>query len=201
MERLFDEARECRRCPAVCAGSAVLGPANGPAPADVMFVGEAPGRLGAARTGVPFQGDESGRRFEALLDAATLRRDEVFVTNAVLCTPLDAIGRNRRPTVGEINSCGGYLVGTIEAVNPRLVVALGLVALSALATIEPHGLVLRDHAGTTVTWNRRTLVALYHPSRQAELHRDWQAQLADWRRVFAGEGRHSPMTTFQSRMR
>jgi uracil-DNA glycosylase len=163
----------------------VLGPANGPASASLMFVGEAPGRLGAARTGVPLQGDESGRRFGLLLAAVALRRDEVLLTNAVLCLPLDATGRNRRPTMREVDSCTAHLAATIEVVDPRLVVALGAVALSALAKIEPHGLVLRDHAGTAVNWNGRMLAALYHPSRQAELHRAWESQLEDWRRAFA----------------
>ena len=47
---LSDEARRCRRCPGMRAGSSVLGPANGAAPAAVMFVAEAPGYLGAVRS-------------------------------------------------------------------------------------------------------------------------------------------------------
>lgn len=148
-----------------------------------MFAGEAPGRLGAGRTGVPFQGDESGRRFEALLAEARLRRDQVFVTNAVLCLPLDVSGRNRRPTASETRQCMPHLAATIDLVEPRLVVGLGRVALDSLAAIEPHGLSLREDAGRAVHWRGRRLVALYHPGRQAELHRSWAEQAADWRRV------------------
>jgi uracil-DNA glycosylase family 4 len=71
----------------------VLAGSNGPLKARVMFIGEAPGRLGAARTGVPFTSDQSGLRFQRLLAAAGLRREEVFLTNALLCNPL----RNSRP--------------------------------------------------------------------------------------------------------
>ena len=120
----------------------VLGAVNGPADARIMFVGEAPGRHGAGRSGVPFSGDESGRRFEALLGVAGLRREDVFVTNAVLCNPLDGAGNNRRPLLREVRACLGNLRGQIEAVDPDYVVALGGVALDALGRIEAHGVTL-----------------------------------------------------------
>ena len=98
LARLAAAASACRRCERVRPGSAVLVPGSGRPGARWLFVGEAPGRRGAGRTGIPFLGDESGRRFERLLEAAGLRRDEVFVTNAVLCLPLDGVGRNRTPS-------------------------------------------------------------------------------------------------------
>lgn len=78
---------------------------NGPPDAGVMLVGEAPGRLGAARTGVPFAGDESVRRLDRLIEAAGWSRDRLFITNAVLCNPLDDLGRNRPPRVAELSNC------------------------------------------------------------------------------------------------
>lgn len=174
-------ASACRACPCVAPGTAVLGAPNGPVPCDWLFVGEAPGRLGAARTGVPFHGDESGRRFERLLAEAGLSRGQVFVTNAVLCLPCDGRGRNRTPSMAEVANCSAFLARTIDAVSPRVVVSLGAVALAALGYIEPHDLRLRDAAGTPVPWRGRVLVPLYHPGRQAALHRPWETQLADWR--------------------
>ncbi|MCC6387475.1 MAG: uracil-DNA glycosylase [Dehalococcoidia bacterium] len=158
-----------------------MGPGNGRPGARWLFVGEAPGRKGAGRTGIPFSGDESGRRFELLLDAAGLLRDEVFITNAVLCLPLDGSGRNRKPSGGELRACTALLAATLDLVGPATVVALGATALSALDAIEPHGLRLRDAVGRRVAWRGRLLAPLYHPSRQAELHRPWEHQLADWR--------------------
>ena len=163
--------------------SHVLGPANGASAARVMFVGEAPGRLGAGRSGVPFQGDESGRRFSALLDLAGLRRDEVFVTNALLCNPVDAAGRNRRPRLSEVDRCRPFLEAQIEAVDPRVVVALGEVALLALRRIETHEARLRSHAGEAIEWAGRLLVPLYHPGRRALVHRGEALQQADWLRL------------------
>ena len=107
----------------------MLGERSGPIPAKVMFIGEAPGRRGAAVTGVPFVGDESGRRFDRLLAEAGLRREEVFVTNAVLCLPLDVAGRNRPPARLERANCAAHLSATVELVQPRLIVTLGAAAL------------------------------------------------------------------------
>jgi uracil-DNA glycosylase family 4 len=161
----------------------VLGPANGNPEADVMFVGEAPGRLGAGRTGVPFSGDESGRRFEAFLAIAGLRRHDVFVTNALLCNPLDDLGRNRRPLLSEVRRCLPFLRQQVLAVDASVVVALGDVALRALALIEPHGASLREHRGQAVPWFGRALVPLYHPGRRSTVQRRDEHQRGDWLRL------------------
>jgi DNA polymerase len=81
-ERLVEAVQGCRRCPTMEGRRRVLGPANGRLDARVLFVAEAPGRLGGDRTGVPLSSDQTGRNFARLLGAAGLRRDEVFVTNA-----------------------------------------------------------------------------------------------------------------------
>jgi DNA polymerase len=161
--------------------SHVLGLANGDPRARVMFVGEAPGRLGAGRSGVPFQGDESGRRFAELLDVSGLSREDVFITNALLCNPVDDIGRNRRPRITEIKRCLPYLEAQLRAVEPRIVVALGEVALIALSRIEVHEATLRKHSGQAMSWFGRQLVPLYHPGRRALVHRPEERQREDWR--------------------
>ena len=158
----------------------VLGEANGPAPARVMFIGEAPGRLGAARTGVPFTRDQSGLRFQRLLEAAGLRREEVFVTNALLCNPLRN-GRNRPPRRREIANCAGWLRAQLDAVRPALVVTLGTAALEATRLIERHDFQLRHDVGRTLPWYGRTLLPLYHPSPRTAGRRPFVHQLEDFR--------------------
>ncbi|MGH2632025.1 MAG: uracil-DNA glycosylase, partial [Tepidiformaceae bacterium] len=54
-------------------------------------------------------------------------------------------------------------------------------ALAALGRIEAHGLALSNDVGRRVPWAGRTLLPLYHPGRQAQLHRQWALQLEDWR--------------------
>ena len=87
-ERLSQQAAQCTTCPNMINQSAVLGPGNGSIDSDILFVAEAPGRFGGARTGIPFSGDKSGDNFEALIAHIGLTRQDIFVTNAVLCNPL-----------------------------------------------------------------------------------------------------------------
>jgi uracil-DNA glycosylase family 4 len=183
----------CQAC-ASMHHSHVLGIANGPVPARVMFVGEAPGRFGAGRSGVPFLGDESGKRFESLLAEAGLRRENVFVTNAVLCNPLDAWSRNRRPLTSEMRRCLPFLQEQIDAVQPEVVIALGQVALEALRRIEAHALHLSTGPGRHVEWYGRCLVAFYHPGRRALVHRGEDAQREDWRALGTLVGASLPLS-------
>lgn len=181
---LCDRVRACTACDAMNHVH-VLGDTNGPLDADVMFVAEAPGRLGAARTGVPMTSDVTGRRFHAFLAGAGLARERVFITNSVLCNPLTSRGMNRRPAAREVAACGGFLAGQLRLVRAPVVVALGVVALDALHRIEPHDAVLARDVGRALAWCGRTLVPLYHPSIQSTLSRPHDAQGDDWRRLGA----------------
>ncbi|MGN6362027.1 MAG: uracil-DNA glycosylase family protein [Thermomicrobiales bacterium] len=145
----------------------MLTAANGRPGALVFFVGEAPGRFGGERTGVPLSGDQSGRNFTALLAAAGLRRQDVFITNAVLCNPRDERGRNRPPARAELAACGEFLARQLAAIDAPLVVPLGAVALAALGALAPHGLRLRDAVGRPRAWQGRLLMPLYHPGPRA----------------------------------
>ncbi len=183
LDDLAGKAAACRRCPGVVPGSAVVDARPGASGPHVLFVGEAPGRLGAARTGLPLHGDVAGRRFARLLGEARLERAQVAVTNAVLCLPLDQQGNNRRPKGQEVLACSGFLAAAIGAVRPGMVVALGGVALAALGHIEPHGLTLRTAVGRFVPWSGTVLTALYHPAARSAAHRPWEQQVQDWRRM------------------
>jgi uracil-DNA glycosylase family 4 len=163
----------------------VIGPANGSLSARILFVAEAPGRLGAERTGVPLSCDRTGRTFNTLLESAGLNRSEVFVTNAVLCNPQDADRRNDRPTSAELANCRNHLVRLIGILDPPWVVTLGAVALEAIGRIEPHTLNLRDHVGVPTRWRDRWLLPLYHPGPRALIHRPLAVQAADFARLAA----------------
>jgi uracil-DNA glycosylase family 4 len=182
---LVHAAHQCRACARMEGRTRVLGPANGSLHPLVLFVAEAPGRLGADRTAVPLCGDQSGRNFDRLLAVAGLDRASVFVTNAVLCNPRDAADRNAPPSRAEIRTCSGFLAGTIALLQPPWVVALGAVALRALAAIEPHGLTLAANVGEVVSWHGRLVMPLYHPGPRAQLHRSFDQQIEDFRRLGA----------------
>lgn len=163
---LCREAQACRVCPELADKTAVLSKLNGTLEPRVMFVAEAPGRQGADRTRRPFYGDKSGQNFQMLLDSIGLTREEIFITNAVMCSPRTATDANRKPTRAEITNCSAFLRRTVELIDPPVIATLGSVALDAIKTMEPHGLKLAADAGKPVEWFGRVLVPLYHPSPQ-----------------------------------
>jgi uracil-DNA glycosylase family 4 len=163
----------------------VLTDHNGDWNAEVMFVAEAPGRLGAEVTGIPLFGDRTGDRFEELLKAMRWSRSAIFITNAILCNPRDTKGNNDRPTTKEIRNCSDLLKRTLDVVNPRLVVALGRVALEALGRIVDHDCHIKCSAGEAIPWNRRYLGVLYHPGPRTAIHRPWVEQINDAKKIAA----------------
>lgn len=149
----------CARCAKLVESRSCVVPGDGAIPAEVAFVGLAPGRFGGDRTGIPFDGDRSGELLRRMIRQAGLRR--VFITNLVRCNPRDERGRNRDPGAGEIANCRKHLIDELALVRPRLVVCLGRIAWHALARraqpFEPR----RPHAlkaGSTM------LFPMYHPA-------------------------------------
>lgn len=110
--------------------------------AEIFIIGEAPGRLGADLTGVPFTKDRSGIFLQKLLCNLGLNKTEpesirpklkgVYITNIVRCNPQDQNGTNRSPTKNEINNCINYLEKELEIIKPKLVITLGLPASKVL---------------------------------------------------------------------
>jgi DNA polymerase len=127
------EAAGCRRCPLYAnATQTVFG--QGPAPAPLMLVGEQPGDR-EDKAGLPFVGP-AGRILDGALDEAGIERDAVYVTNAVKHFKNVPRGKRRihqRPDRYEIERCRWWLDRELAIVNPRLTIALGATAATALA--------------------------------------------------------------------
>ena len=181
---LAAEAADCQLCPALRERRAVLSERNGNLRPRALFIAEAPGRQGGDRTRVPLSGDQSGRNFARFLSSVNLPREEIFITNAVLCNPRKTSGANRKPSGAEVRNCSGFLRRQIEILDPQVVVTLGAVSLAALRLVEYHELSLKESAGQVHQWNGRLLVPLYHPSPQVlASHRREAAQLRDYEAV------------------
>ena len=165
-EVLCGEAAGCDLCPQMADKAPVLSILNGTLKPRVMFIAEAPGRQGGDRTRRPFYGDKSGANFQTLLDSIGLKREEIFITNSVLCSPRSPTDANRKPRRSEISNCSGFLRRTIELIDAPVIATLGSVALDAIKSIEPHEMALKSHAGTVHSWQGRKLIPLYHPSPQ-----------------------------------
>jgi DNA polymerase len=111
----------CERCPALVESRSRIVSGVGPADADLLFVGEAPGASEDER-GEPFVG-RSGDVLEAALRDVGLARADVRITNCVRCRPPD----NRDPRADELSNCREYLETEVERVAPAAIVTLGKV--------------------------------------------------------------------------
>ena len=111
----------CERCPELCDSRSRIVNGVGPADADLLFVGEAPG-ANEDEQGEPFVG-RSGDVLDDGLRQAGLDRSDVRITNCVRCRPPE----NRDPRRGELANCRDYLETEVERVDPELVVTLGKV--------------------------------------------------------------------------
>ncbi|MFB6074139.1 MAG: uracil-DNA glycosylase family protein [Haloarculaceae archaeon] len=160
MERMDGlEVRECERCPALVASRSRIVNGTGPADADLLFVGEAPGQQEDER-GEPFVG-RSGDVLDETLRAVGLDRGDVRITNCVRCRPPD----NRDPRAEELANCRGYLEVEIERVDPELVVTLGKVPAEHLLDRD---VAITSEAGDVVDVDlggeRRPLLLSVHPA-------------------------------------
>jgi len=184
-EMLVENANRCNLCARMYGRTKVLSEKNGNINSKVVFIGEAPGRLGADRTGVPFHGDQAGRNFERLLQFADLTREQVFITNAVLCNPRDEKGNNSTPSKEEVLNCSLHLSILIDIIEPELIVPLGQCALRSLHIIEAHQIKLQQDLRKPAKWGRYTVVPMYHPGPRAAIHRSIGDQKGDF--SFLGE--------------
>lgn len=186
-EHKFDElcskVRFCTRCERMDESARILSRAGGSLGAEIMFIGEAPGRLGADASEIPFHGDKSGHNFEELLSFAGLDRSMIFVTNAVLCNPKTSDGNNATPNRVEVQNCSQYLKEQIDLVQPKVVVSLGSVALDALRLVGPHHLELSRNVRSALGWYGRILIPCYHPGARAMMHRSMANQRSDYQFV------------------
>ena len=180
---LVEEVQACRRCPAMEGRRRVLSGANGDAGVRVMVIAEAPGRKGGDATGVPLTSDASGLHFTDLIAQAGIKRERLFITNAVLCNPRDGAGRNRKPNSTELQNCSFWLGLQIELLAPRVIVTLGATALQALNALSAHAYRLKSHACQPLPWAGRTLIPLYHPSPLTRASRTDAQQRTDYWRL------------------
>ncbi len=124
------EIKACKKCPLHLSRTNAV-PGEGNPKAEVMFIGEAPGRNEDLQ-GRPFVG-AAGKLLTDLLESIGLTRSEVFITNVVKCRP----PRNRDPRPEEIETCFPYLERQVELIDPKIIVALG--RHSALTLLEKAG--------------------------------------------------------------
>ncbi len=180
-DNLVARVQRCSLCFRMQSRRKVLSPSNGSLDSPVVFIAEAPGRLGADRFGIPLYGDQTGRNFEMLIASVGLNRGSIFITNAVLCNPRTPLDKNDSPTLTEIRNCSCYLKEILEIVKPRYIAPLGVAALASLNAIEPHRIKLSEGVGKVFPWHGYLVYLLFHPGPRAFVWRTKAQQVEDYR--------------------
>lgn len=149
------EAESCRKC-GLSETRTHVAWGEGSLTAEVMFVGEGPGR-DEDEQGRPFVGRAGKLLTDIIEKGMKIPRNQVYIANMVKCRPPG----NRDPGPDEMAACRPYLDRQIEIVAPRVLVALGRIAGAALTGEAPRMGSLR---GRWFSYQGLPLRVLYHPS-------------------------------------
>ena len=123
--------------------------------ADLMFVGEAPGRDEDIQ-GIPFVG-RAGQKLTQIIEAIGLKREDVYIANVIKCRPPE----NRNPEPDEVEQCEPFLFRQVDTIKPKVIVALGtFAAQSLLKTTDP----ISRLRGRVYDYRGAKLVPTFHPA-------------------------------------
>jgi DNA polymerase len=157
LAQVAKEVSVCRKC-ALSHSRKNAVPGEGPANAEIMFIGEGPG-ANENEQGRPFVGN-AGTFLNELLAEAGLQRRDVWITNVVKCRP----PANRDPQPEELAACNEYLERQIAAINPKIIITLGRFSM---ARYMPGAKISSVH-GQMRRVGDRFVIAMFHPA--AALH-------------------------------
>jgi len=144
----------CTKCPLALTRTKAV-PGEGSANADLMFIGEAPGR-DEDLMGRPFVG-RAGQLLTKIIQAMNYRRDDVYITNIVKCRPPN----NREPNREETDLCKAYLFEQIALIKPKVIVTLGNVPTQFFIPSKQGITALR---GTFHSFEDVLVMPTFHPS-------------------------------------
>lgn len=154
-DEFIDVVSTCQKC-ALCSGRTQVVPGAGNIQADVVFVGEGPGKQEDLQ-GVPFIG-RSGKLLTEMLGSIGLSREDIYIANMVKCRPPE----NRDPLPAELEACDPYLEYQIAHINPKVIVTLGRFSLAkflpGIPISEAHGQVYKRDL------DDRVVFPMYHPA-------------------------------------
>ncbi len=168
---------DCTRCPLAYAGRHTIVFGDGDPNAKIFFVGEGPGADEDA-SGLPFVG-KAGQLLNNMIGAMGLSREQVYIANIVKCRP----PQNRAPEPVEANTCSRFLLEQMDAVQPKVVVALGSTAATYLLGVKQS---LSSLRGRWHACRGAKLVVTYHPAfllrdprQKGEAWKDLQMAMAE----------------------
>lgn len=148
------QIENCTRCP-LCETRTKFVFGAGDGHAEIMFIGEAPGRDEDLQ-GLPFVG-RSGKLLTKILAEVQLNREDVFIANILKCRPPG----NRDPKPEEVEKCIPYLHRQIELIKPRILVSLGRVSAQNLLNTKES---LTRMRGKVWHYHNTPLIVTFHPA-------------------------------------
>ena len=125
LSQIQKQVVSCTKCE-LCNTRTKAVPGKGNEKAEVVFIGEAPGK-NEDRVGEPFVG-VAGKKLSEALESAGISRETVYITNVVKCRPPN----NRVPTIQETESCKNYLDAELELIKPKIICVMGNTAYHSL---------------------------------------------------------------------
>ena len=153
LDSIAENVRECQKCK-LCETRIKAVPGKGNFDADVIFVGEAPGRNEDIH-GEPFVG-AAGKRLDMILEDTGIDRKDVYITNIVKCRP----PKNRVPSKKEEESCNDFIKQEIEIINPKIICVMGNTAYGTLL----DGKEITKNHGKIVEKDGRKFFVTFHPA-------------------------------------
>jgi len=153
-DALREEALQCVKC-GLCETRTTVVFGEGSETAELMFVGEAPGRDEDAQ-GRPFVG-RAGQLLTQMIRAMGFEREDVYIANVLKCRPPN----NRDPAPDEVETCRPYLERQIELIQPKVICALGRHALRALTGYKGGITKIR---GRPMEFFDRKVMPTFHPA-------------------------------------
>jgi uracil-DNA glycosylase len=158
LDKIAIEIKNCKTC--VIGKSGMPVPGEGNPDADIIFIGEAPGKKEAA-TGRPFIG-RSGQLLRGLIREAGLKEEDVFITSPVKYLPNGPDGTpGGTPKPSDIAHGRIHLMKQFDVIQPKVIVLLGAVA--TLGVLEMKVPVKTEHGKIMEKDGKKYLVTL-HPA-------------------------------------
>ena len=150
-----EDIGDCVRCKLCSLGRKQIVFGVGNPNADLMFVGEAPGRDEDIQ-GIPFVG-RAGQKLTQIIEAIGLKREDVYIANVIKCRPPE----NRNPEPDEVEQCEPFLFRQVDTIRPKVIVALGTFAAKSLLKSNESISRLR---GRVFDYRGAKLVPTFHPA-------------------------------------
>jgi uracil-DNA glycosylase family 4 len=181
LEAIREDIGDCVRCKLCTLGRRQIVFGVGNPNADLMFVGEAPGRDEDLQ-GIPFVG-RAGQKLTQIIEAIGLTRDAVYIANVIKCRPPE----NRNPEPDEVEQCEPFLFRQVDTIKPKVIVALGTFAVKSLLKSTDSISRLR---GRVYDYRGAKLVPTFHPAyllRNPSCRREVWEDMKKVRALLSGE--------------